>query len=87
MRISKLGLVLLRAYAALAAGSLILGAPFAALVFFAIGLVNLGVIAWRLATFGQLMHHIVEAVARHAGLAPAEPITRPVLPIGKVRTT
>jgi glycosyltransferase involved in cell wall biosynthesis len=87
MRISKLGLVLLRAYTALAAGSLILGAPLAALVFFAIGLVNLGVITWRLARFGQLMHHIVEAVARHAGLAPAEPITRPALPIGKARTT
>jgi hypothetical protein len=87
MRISKLGLVLLRAYAALAAGSLILGAPLAALVFFAIGLVNLGVIGWRLATFGQLMHRIVEAVAHQARLMPAEPITRPALPIGKPRMT
>ena len=64
MRISKLGLVLLRAYAALAAGSLILGAPVVAAVFFAIGLVNLGVIGWQLATFGRLMHRIIEAVAR-----------------------
>src|SRR3954454_8672512 len=87
MRISKLGLVLLRAYAALAAGSLILGAPVVAAIFFAAGLVNLGVIFWQLATFGRLMHRIVEAVARHARLLPAEPIARPALPIGKPRTT
>ena len=87
MRVSKLGLVLLRAYAALAAGSLILGAPVVASVFVAIGLVNLGVIGWQLARFGRLMHWIVEAVARQAGLMPAEPIARPVLPIGKPRTT
>src|SRR3954453_3181663 len=79
MRISKLGLVLLRAYAALAAGSLKLGAPLAGLVVFAIGVVNLGVIGWQLARFGQLMQPLVEAVARHAGLMPAEPITRPAL--------
>ena len=79
--------MLLRGYAALAAGSLILGAPLAAAVFFAIGLVNLGVIGWQLATFGRLMHRIVEAVARQARLMPAEPIARPALPIGKPRTT
>jgi hypothetical protein len=79
--------VLLRAYAALAAGSLIFGAPLAALIFLAIGLVNLGVIGWQLARFGQLMHRIVEAVARQARLVPAEPIARPALPIGRPRVT
>src|SRR3954469_18250467 len=87
LRSSKLGLVLLRTYTALAAGSLILGAPVVAAIFFAAGLVNLGVIFWQLAMFGRLMHRIVEAVARHARLLPAEPIARPALPIGKPRTT
>jgi hypothetical protein len=87
MRSSKLGLVLLRTYAALAAGSLILGAPVVAAIFFAAGLVNLGVIVWQLATFGRLMHRIIEAVARHAGLMPAEPIARPLLPVGRPRMT
>jgi O-antigen biosynthesis protein len=86
MRISKLGLVLLRGYAALAAGSLILGAPVVAAIFFAIGLVNLGVIGWQLTRFGRLMHRIVEAVARQARLIPAEPIARPVPPLGRPRT-
>jgi glycosyltransferase involved in cell wall biosynthesis len=87
MRISKLGLVLLRAYAALAAGSLILGAPLAALVFVAIGIANFGVIFWQLVKFGRLMHRIVEAVARQARLMPAEPIALPALPLGKPRMT
>src|SRR6185503_12742456 len=52
MRLSSLARVLLRGYAALAAVSLILGSPAAALVFCAIGVVNFGVIGWRLATFG-----------------------------------
>ena len=87
MRLSNLATVLLRGYAALAAGSLILGAPFAAAIFFAIALVNLGVIGWQLATFGQLMHRIIEAVARQAGLMPAEPTARAALPLGKPRAT
>lgn len=87
MRMSSLATALLRGYAALAAGSLILGAPLAALVFFAIALVNLGVIGWQLVTFGRLMHRIIEAVARQAKLMPAEPIARAALPIGKPRTT
>jgi O-antigen biosynthesis protein len=86
LRGSKLGLVLLRTYAALAAGSLILGAPLVAALFFAIGVVNLGVIFWQLATFGRLMHRIVEAVARQTGLMPAEPLVRSALPLGRPRT-
>jgi hypothetical protein len=86
MRMSSLGRVLLRAYLALIAGSLILDAPLAAMIICAIGLVNLGVIGWRLVTFGQLMHRIIEAVARQAKLVPAEPIGGAVLPIGRSRT-
>jgi GT2 family glycosyltransferase len=86
MRLSSLGRVLLRCYAAAAAGSLILGSPAAALVFFAIGLANLGVIFWRLVTFGRLMHRIIEQVARQAQLLPAEPVGRTALPIGRPRT-
>ena len=84
---SSLGRVLLRAYAALAAGSLILGAPAGALVFLAIGLVNLGVIGWQLVTFGRLMHRIIEAVARQARLMPGRADRRgAALPIGAPRT-
>jgi len=86
MRMSSLGRVLLRAYLALIAGSLILDAPLAALIIFAIALVNLGVIGWRLVTFGQLMHRIIEAVARQAKLVPAEPVRGAALPIGGSRT-
>ena len=68
--------VLLRACAALTAARLILGAPLAAVIFFALGVVNLGVIGWRLVTFGRLMHRIIEAVARQARLVPVEPIAR-----------
>jgi len=86
MRSSSLARVLLRVYAALGAGSLILGAPAAALVFFAIGMVNLGVIGWRLVTFGRIMQRIIEAVAAQARLIPAEPIGARALPIGAPRT-
>ncbi len=44
MRASSLARVLLRCYAALAAGSLILGAPAAAVFFLALGIFNLAVI-------------------------------------------
>jgi hypothetical protein len=85
MRMSSLGRVLLRGYLAVAAGSLILGEPLLAMIIFAIALVNLGVIGWRLVTFGQLMHRIIEAVARQAKLVPAEPIGGGALPIGRSR--
>ena len=87
MRLSGLGRVLLRGYAGLAAASLILGSPASAtLAFLAIAIVNLGVIGWHLVTFGRLMHCIVETVARQARLVPAEPLDRPILPLGKART-
>jgi GT2 family glycosyltransferase len=85
MRMSSLGRVLLRAYLALVAGSLILDEPLVAMIIFAIALVNLGVIGWRLVTFGQLMHRIIEAVARQAKLVPAEPVRGAALPIGRSR--
>jgi O-antigen biosynthesis protein len=86
MRMSSLGRVLLRAYLALIAGSLILDAPLAAMIICAVALVNLGVIGWRLVTFGRLMHRIIEAVARQAKLVPAEPVGGAALPIGRSRT-
>jgi glycosyltransferase involved in cell wall biosynthesis len=86
MRSSSLARVLLRSYAALGAGSLILGEPAAALVFFAVGMANFGVIGWRLLTFGRIMHRIIEAVASQARLMPAEPVGAPALPIGEPRT-
>jgi GT2 family glycosyltransferase len=85
LRLSSLGRVLLRAYAALAAGSLILGAPAVAEFCLAIGLINLGVAGWQLLTFGRLMHRIIEAVARQARLLPAEPARSPAPPIGRPR--
>jgi hypothetical protein len=86
MRASSLARVLMRSYAALVAGSLILGAPAVAMVFFAIGLANLGVVSWRLATFGRIMQRIIEAVASQARLMPAEPLGGRTLPIGRPRT-
>jgi glycosyltransferase involved in cell wall biosynthesis len=87
MRMSSLGRVLLRCYAALVAISLILGAPMAALAFLIIGIVNLGVIGCQLVAFGRLMQRIVEAVARQAHLTPAEPLPGVAAPsIGAERT-
>ena len=86
MRCSSLARVLLRCYAALGAGSLILGAPVAATVFLAAAVVNVAVVGWQLAAFGRLMHRIIEAVARQAALLPAEPISTKPLPIGGPRT-
>jgi hypothetical protein len=42
------------------------------------GAVNIGVVGWQLLDFGRLMHRIVEAVAKHAGLVPLEPSRRPL---------
>ena len=86
LRASSLGQVLLRGFAGLTAASLILGSTVAASVFAALMLVNLGVIGWQLAIFGRLMQRIVEAVAKHAGLMPVEPLARAPLPIGTPRT-
>ena len=86
MRSSSLARVLLRLYAAIAAGCLILGAPAAAAAIIVLGVFNFGVIAWQLAAFGRLMHRIIEAVARQAELLPAAPIRPPALPIGQPRT-
>jgi glycosyltransferase involved in cell wall biosynthesis len=87
MRASRLASVLLRCYAALGAGSLILGAPAVALAFLAVGTANLGVVGWQLVTFGRLMHRIIEAVASQARLMPAAPLgSAAALPIGEPRT-
>jgi O-antigen biosynthesis protein len=86
MRSSSLARVLLRCYAALVAGSLILGEPAAAAFFLTLGAFNVAVVGWQLLTFGRLMHRIIEAVASQARLKPAEPIGAAALPIGEPRT-
>jgi len=86
MRSSSLARVLLRCYAALGAGSLILGEPGIAVFFLMLGMFNLAVVGWQLIIFGRLMHRIIEAVAGQAGLMPAEPIGAAALPIGQPRT-
>ena len=86
MRMSSLAQVLLRGCAMLTAAALILDSPVVAMIFFALGVVNLGVAGWQLVIFGRLMHRIIEAVARHAELMPAEPIGRALPPIGAPRT-
>jgi O-antigen biosynthesis protein len=83
MRTSSLAQMLLRVYAALLAGSLIFGAPVAALAILAAGIANLALIGSQVVMFGRLMHRIVETVARQAGLAPAEPLAAPAPPIGR----
>jgi glycosyltransferase involved in cell wall biosynthesis len=87
LRSSSLARVLLRGYAVLAAGSLILDAPAAAVFFCVLGLFNLAVVGWQLVTFGRVMHPIIEAVAGQAQLVPTEPIgAAATLPIGAPRT-
>jgi len=86
MRMSSLARVLLRACAAVTAAGLILGSPLVALIFLALGVVNLSVVGWQLVTFGRLMHRIIEAVAQQAQLTPADPIGRELRPIGAPRT-
>jgi O-antigen biosynthesis protein len=86
MRSSSLARVLLRCYAALVAGSLILGEPAAAVFFLTLAAFNTTVVGWQLLTFGRLMHRIIEAVAGQVRLLPAEPIGAAALPIGEPRT-
>jgi GT2 family glycosyltransferase len=86
MRMSSLARVLLRVCAAVTAAGLILGSPLVALIFLALGIVNLSVVGWQLVTFGRLMHRIIEAVAQQAQLTPADPIGRALRPIGAPRT-
>lgn len=86
MRMSSLASYLVWSYAALTAAGLILGSPVTAGIFCALGVINLGVIGWQLATFGRLMHRIIETVAGHAKLVPVDPIVRAPLPFGPPRT-
>jgi O-antigen biosynthesis protein len=73
MRLSRAALFLLRSYAALTAAALILGWPIAAVAIGAAGLVNCTVMLCRLVGFARLMHRIVEAIAKPAGLIPVKP--------------
>jgi hypothetical protein len=77
MRLSHLALFLLRSYAALTAFTLILGWPLVAAVIAIVGFVNIGVVGCQLLDFGRLMHRIIEAIAKQAGLAGLEPARHP----------
>jgi glycosyltransferase involved in cell wall biosynthesis len=82
MRLSRLSAFVLRAFAVVTALALIGGAPVVAAVIGAVGIANFAFIAYRTATFGGLMHRIIETVAKQAELKPLEPIARDPLPIG-----
>jgi glycosyltransferase involved in cell wall biosynthesis len=86
MRLSRLSAFALRSYAVVTAGALIVGLPAIAALIGALGLGHFGLIAYRTAEFGGLMHRIIETVAKHAELNPLEPIARDPLPIGSPRT-
>jgi cellulose synthase/poly-beta-1,6-N-acetylglucosamine synthase-like glycosyltransferase len=77
MRLSHLALFLLRSCAALTAFTLILGWPLVAAVIAIVGIVNIGVVGCQLLDFGRLMHRIIEAIAKQAGLVGLEPARRP----------
>jgi glycosyltransferase involved in cell wall biosynthesis len=74
MRFSRLASFLLRSCAALTAFALILNWPLMAAALCAVGLISAAAMAWHLASFGKLMHRIIEAVARPARLIPVEPV-------------
>jgi hypothetical protein len=86
MRLSRLSGFVLRCYAGLAAAALILHAPVAAAVVGVAGIAHFGYIAYQTASFGRLMHRIIEAVARQAKLIPADPAARAAPPLGEPRT-
>jgi O-antigen biosynthesis protein len=86
MRLSRLSAFVLRSYAVIAAGALILGDPVVAAVVGVVGLTHFAVIAQRTAAFGGLMHRIIETVAKQAQLTPVEPASRSAIAIGSPRT-
>ncbi len=86
MRFSRLSAFVLRGYAVIAAGALILGAPPVAAAVGIIGLGHFAFIAQRTAAFGGLMHRIIEAVAGQAKLTPIAPTPRSAIAIGSPRT-
>jgi glycosyltransferase involved in cell wall biosynthesis len=83
MRLSHPALFVLRGSAALMAFALMLGWPLTGAVIGAVGVANAGAMGWQLVGFGQLMHRIIEAVAKHARLMPLEAVARPRLEMRK----
>jgi hypothetical protein len=85
MRLSRLSAFVLRSYAVVTALALIADlTPVAALIG-AAGIAHFGLIAYRTAVFGGLMHRSIETVAKQAALKPLEPIARDPLLIGSPR--
>jgi O-antigen biosynthesis protein len=83
MRTSNFAAMLLRFYAMALAGSLIFGAPVAALAIVAVAAANLALIGAQVTTFGRLMHRIIETVARQAVLLPTQPLTVAAPPLDR----
>jgi hypothetical protein len=77
MRLSQLALLVLRSSAAFAAFALMLGWPLAGAMIGAFGIVSGGVMGWQLIGFGQLMHRIIETVAKQTQLMPLVPVAPP----------
>jgi hypothetical protein len=74
MRLSQLALLVLRSSGVFAAVALMLGWPLAGGLIGAIGIVGAGVMGGQLIGFGQLMHRIIEVVAKQAALMPIAPM-------------
>jgi hypothetical protein len=51
-----------------------------------LGVGHFGYIAWQTATFGRLMHRIIETVAKQVPLTPVAPLASSPLPVGSPRT-
>jgi O-antigen biosynthesis protein len=73
LRLSRLAIFVLRGYAVMTAFALMMGWPVAAAVIVTVGLGNFAIMGVKLAAFGRLMHRIIEAVAKPAGLTPLAP--------------
>jgi hypothetical protein len=85
MRLSRFSAFVLRAYAIATAAALILDAPTAAAIIGLLGIAHAGLIAYRTVEFGRLMHGIIEAVAKQAGLMPVAPAGESAMPAGTPR--
>jgi len=73
MRLSRFAAFVLRGYAVVVAGALILHSPWLGIVVGLVGLAHGISMGQRTVEFGRLMHRIIETVAQRAALAPLEP--------------
>jgi len=73
LRLSRFSAFVLRFYAIVTAGALILDAPAWAAVVGVLGLAQGALIAYRTFEFGRLMHRIIETAAKRRDLVPVGP--------------